>query len=131
MAPKNLGQYSKEVVENNILLENPEIPLEQKVVVAKHIPKMVDILFTNNRDTGVALHFHYASATHPLKQYTLVPGQKYSLPEEVVKHLHGEIEYDLHACHEPIHGMRKDLEGVNQSYIKDYKQLYYCKPCRM
>lgn len=130
MAGKNLNQYGKEVLDRNFLLENPDIPLENKVVVAKEVPKMVDIIFSNYRDPGVALCFHYASATHPLGRYNLVPGQKYTLPEEIVNHLHGDIPYDFKACHEPIHGMRRDLEGVNQSYIKDYKQLYQCKIVR-
>jgi hypothetical protein len=130
MAEKKLGQYGKEIVEKNILLENPDIPIEHKVVVAKEMPKMVDIIFNNYRDTGVAISFHYASATHPLGRYTLVPGQKYTLPQEIVDHLHGDIPYDLKACHEPIHGIRRDLEGINQSYIKDYKQLFQCKIVR-
>lgn len=127
---KNLGQSSKEVVEKNFLEENPDIPLEEKVVIAKEVPKMMDIIFVNYKDPGVALEFPYQSKTHPLKRYTLFHGQKYTLPEEIVNHLHGDIEYDLHSCHEPIHGIKKNLEGRNQSYIQDWKQLYQCKPCR-
>ena len=130
MAAKNLGQLGKEIVEKNFLEETPDIPLEQKVVVAKEMPKMESIVFSNYRDPGVALSFHYASATHPLGRYTLSHGQKYNLPAEIVNHLHGDIEYDLHSCHEPIHGIKKNLEGRNQSYIQDWKQLYQCKPCR-
>jgi hypothetical protein len=122
---------TKEAIEKNFLEENQDTPIDQKVVIAKEVPSMEWITFVNNRDTGVTLHFHYASATHPIKHYDLVHGQKYCLPVEVINHLHGEIPYDLHSCHERIHGIRKDLEGINQSYIKDYKQLYICKPCRM
>lgn len=127
---KNLGQMGSEVVEKNFLEENPEIPTEQKIVVAQEIPKYKHIRFMNQRDPGVTLHFHYASKTHPLKHYDLVHGFEYDLPEEVCRHLEGENKWDPFSCHQRLYSQRKNQEGLPECFVSGYKPYFMCKELR-
>lgn len=126
-----MNEMSKETIERNALLETPDcIPTEQKVVVATEIPKMERIVFQNNRDPGCALYFHYCSATHPLKHYTLAHGLEYDLPVEVIKHLEGQNENDPYSCHSRIYSQRKNYEGLPENYVSSYKPHFICKTVR-
>lgn len=85
---KNLGESNSAVIERDFLAENPEeIDSSVKVVPMKHIPEYREMVFHNARDPGQPLYFHYASGTHPLKNYTLYDGKKCNLPVEVIEHL--------------------------------------------
>ena len=128
--PKNLGEHSSEVVERNFLEENPEIPTQEKIVVAQEVPKYKKVRFMNNRDPGVTLHFHYHSATHPLKHYDLVHGIEYDLPDEICRHLEGENKHDPYACHQRLYSQRKNLEGLPECYVSGYKPYFQCKEMR-
>lgn len=91
-----------------------------KIVFAKEIPHVEKIIFRNQRDPGHALDFHYASKTHPFKQYSLVDGQQYSLPREVIKNLEG--------CRENIEKYRKNSQtGLPEIYIAGYKTHFVCE----
>lgn len=90
MAKSKLNQAEAKVIEENVLKENPEGLPESDIVIAKQIPKeqpKVKFIFFNGRDPGVALHFHYSSATCPLQQYTLFHGLEHELPQEIIDHL--------------------------------------------
>lgn len=130
MAKSYLNNASSEVQEKNFLLENPDIPTDQVVVMAKEMPKMRDITFMNNRDPGCTLHFHYHSKTHPLKHYDLMHGQKYSLSEEVISHLEGQNSYDPYSCHTRLYGSRMMSDGRTENYVNGYVACFHCKPCR-
>ena len=56
-----------------------------KIVFSSDIPKVEKVIFRNQRDPGHVLEFHYASKTHPFKQYKLIDGHQYDLPVEVIK----------------------------------------------
>lgn len=85
---KTLGDSSSKVVEKNFLEEVPEdTDASIKVVKMTHIPEYKKMVFHNARDPGQPLYFHYASATHPLKLYTLYDGKTHNLPVEVIEHL--------------------------------------------
>ena len=45
MSKSTLNSSSKEIIDRNFLEENPDIPLDQKVVVAAEIPKTQKIVF--------------------------------------------------------------------------------------
>ena len=127
---KTLNESSKEVIEDNFLKENPDIPTDQRVVVAQEVPKMEWITFFNNRDPGTTLHFHYHSKTHHLKHYDLVHGQKYHLPIEVIKHLEGLNDHDPYSCHTRIYQRRMRHDGISENYVSGYVSYFQCKPCR-
>lgn len=121
-----LNNANSAVIEENVLLESP-IGLAEvnDIIIAKTIPplpKMKHITFLNGRDPGVALEFHYHSATHPLKHYTLYHGIATDLPEEIVNH--------LESCGEHIYGYRPGPEGHPQMYTKSMKYIFTCKPTK-
>lgn len=91
----------------------------KQVVIVKDIPKHEKVTFRNQRDPGHALEFHYASATHPFKQYNLVDGEQYELPKEVIKNLEG--------CRENIEKYRRNDKGIPQIYIAGYKTHFVCE----
>ncbi len=118
-----LNNAKSEVIEENFLLENPEVlPTQSKVVVATHIPEMKKIQFLNGRDPGFPLEFHYHSKTHYLKHYTLYHGKEYSLPVEVIEHLEN--------CAERQYGYRQGPNGHPEMYTKGLKYLFQCKSVR-
>lgn len=130
MAKSVMNNCSSEVIEKNFLEQNPDIPTEQKVVIAKEIPKMEKVVFMNNRDPGITLHFHYCSKTHPLKHYDLIHGQTYDLPIEVISHLEGTNQHDPYACHERRYGRRMRQDGLSENYINGYRSYFQCKTVR-
>lgn len=133
MSKPRLNDCSKATIDQNFLEEQPEIPVNEKVHVhsaSQPIPKMETIVFMNNRDPGVTLHFHYASATHPLRLYDLVHGQQYTLPVEVIKHLEGQNEWDQWACHQRLYGKRVKQDGTTEPYVNGYKSYFQCKSVR-
>lgn len=126
MKPKSkLNEVSSQKIEENILKENPEGLPDSNIVIAKQIPKeqpLVKFIFLNGRDPGVALHFHYSSATCPLKQYTLFHGREHELPQEIIDH--------LESCGEAQYGYRTGPEGHPEIYVKSHKYIFQCKPVR-
>lgn len=92
---------------------------ENQVVVAEEMPHYEKITFRNQRDPGYPLEFHYASKTHPFKQYKLIDGMEYNMPVEVIKNLEG--------CRENIHKYRKSNEGIPEVYIAGYKTHFVCE----
>jgi hypothetical protein len=120
-----LNDAKSEVIEENILKENPEgfEPTDSKdpeqIVIAKGIPEYRKVIFINNRDPGYPLDFHYSSKTHPLKLYKLVHGQEYELPVEIIEHLEG--------CREPQYAYRKNLAGFQEHYVSGYKYIFQCR----
>ncbi len=93
---------------------------EDEVVIVHEIPRHEKIIFRNQRDPGYPLDFHYASGTHPFKQYTLVDGQEYHLPVEVIR--------NLESCRENIEKYRKSSHsGLPEIYIAGYKTHFVCE----
>lgn len=127
---KRLNDMDGETIAKNFLVQDPEIPTEQKVVIAKEIPKMETIRFLNNRDPGVMLHFHYASKTHPLKHYDLMHGFEYNLPVEVIRHLEGQNKSDPFACHKRTYGRRMRDDGISETYANGYVPYFQCQTVR-
>lgn len=92
----------------------------EQVVVVKDIPKHEKVVFRNQRDPGHVLEFHYASKTHPFKQYSLIDGQEYELPKEVIR--------NLESCRENIEKYRKNSNsGLPEIYIAGYKTHFVCE----
>lgn len=118
-----LNDRKSEVIEANVLQENPEgLPDESGIVLSRFIPKMKKIQFLNGRDPGEALFFHYHSKTHPLKHYTLYHGQEHDLPEEIIAHLEN--------CAEAQYGYRQGRDGHPEMYTKSHKYIFQCKTVR-
>lgn len=93
---------------------------ENQVIVAKQVPDYEWVVFRNQRDPGYPLDFHYSSATSPFKQYTLIDGQKYHLPREIVRNLEG--------CRENIEKYRKNQStGLPEIYVAGYKTHFVCE----
>jgi hypothetical protein len=92
---------------------------ENQVVVVDKVPHIEKITFRNQRDPGHELQFHYASKTHPFKQYTLIDGYQYDLPVEVIKNLEG--------CRENIEKYRKGTSGLPEIYIAGYRTHFVCE----
>lgn len=115
---KKLNNASGKVIEDNFLKQNPTgLPDEvTHMVVAREIPEYKRTIFVNNRDPGVALHFHYHSKTHPLKHYTLYHGYEHELPVEVITHLEN--------CGEPQYGIRKTEQGLPEHFVKGFKYIF-------
>lgn len=91
-----------------------------EVVVATAKPDYETITFRNQRDPGYPLEFHYSSKTHRFKQYTLIDGQTYSLPREVIR--------NLESCRENIEKYRKSSHsGLPEIYIAGYKTHFVCE----
>lgn len=119
----------KEVIEQNLLQENPEglpstanVPAEGEIVIAKYVPEMRRVIFVNGRDPGQELMFHVHSKTHPLKHYTLFHGKEYDLPVEIIEH--------LESCAERQYGYRQGPNGHPEMYVKSFKYLYRCQPVK-
>lgn len=116
-----------EKLQENHLSGPADEPIEQvreelqegKVVIATDIPRIEKITFRNQRDPGYPLEFHYASASHPFKQYKLIDGQQYELPLEVIR--------NLESCRENIHKYRRNSEGIPEIYISGYKTHFVCE----
>lgn len=125
-----MNQQSEEFIAKNFLEEDPEIPTDQKVVLANEISRYEKVVFLNNRDPGITLHFHYASATHPLKHYDLIHGQEYDLPVEVIKHLEGQNKHDPYACHKRLYSRRMKQDGISETYASSYVPYFQCKTVR-
>jgi hypothetical protein len=126
---QKLNNAKSEVIEENVLRENPEglpeatLSFEKEgVTIAKYIPEMRKIQFINGRDPGQALTFHYHSETHPLKHYTLFHGKEHELPIEVIEHLEN--------CAEHIYGYRPGPDGHPEMYVKSLKYIFSCKALR-
>ncbi len=122
--PKSkLNEQSSEVIEKNILQENPDgLPDESGIVLTPYVPEMRKIVFINGRDPGQELMFHYHSKTHPLKHYTLFHGKEYDLPVEVIEHLEN--------CCEKVYGYRQGASGHPEMYTKSLKYIFSCKSPR-
>lgn len=120
-APR-LNEQSKEIIEENFLKLDPEIPSEDEIVIAKTIPTYKKVMFLNGRDSGITLEFHYSSATHPLKHYKLVHGLETELPEEVIDH--------LESCGENFYNYRRGLDGCPQLYVSGKKYLFQFKQAK-
>jgi len=121
---KKLNEGSGKEITEAFLKQDPEgfketEQAQSEIVVAKYIPEMRRAVFVNQRDPGVALHFHYASKTHPLKQYTLFHGMEHELPVEVIEH--------LESCGEAQYGWRKDVQGHPECFVKGYKYIFQFK----
>lgn len=118
-----LNESSSEVIEENVLLENPVgLPDKAGIVFSTDIPKMRKVQFLNGRDPGYPLEFHYHTKTHPLKHYNLHHGFDYDLPEEVIEHLEN--------CAENQYGYRRNRQGDIEMYVKGQKFLFQCKNVR-
>jgi hypothetical protein len=125
--PKSkLNQATSQVIEENILKENPEglAPTTElpPVAVVKVMPKMEKIVFRNDRDPGMCHEFHYHSKTHPLHHYKLFHGQEVTLPVEIIEHLENRAI--------PIYGYRKGPDGHPEMYVQGYKHQFSCKTVR-
>lgn len=125
--PKSkLNEATSEVIEENILKENPEGLPEIKepsiVQVVQNLPRMETIIFRNDRDPGMPLEFHYHTKTHPLGRYKLFHGKQYTLPTEVVEHLEGSSI--------PIYSYRKGPDGHPEMFVSSFKYNFSCKPVR-
>lgn len=118
MSRKNTyGDSNSSIVEENFLKENPEgLPDKAGLVISKFIPEYRKVVFINNRDTGVPLHFHYHSKTHPLKRYTLFHGHEHELPVEIIDHLED--------CHETLYGYKKNAQGFEESVPVGKKYIF-------
>ena len=116
---RRLNDAKSEVIAANILKQNPdgfEEAHAPQVVVMNHIPEYKRMVFLNGRDPGVALHFHYSSATHPLKHYTLYHGYEHELPVEVIDH--------LESCAENHYGYRKNVHGDIEQFVDSRKYIF-------
>lgn len=93
---------------------------DEQVVVFTEKPRYEKIVFRNQRDPGYPLEFHYASKTHPFKNYKLIDGQTYELPIEVIR--------NLESCRENIEKYRKNSQsGLPEIYIAGYKTHFVCE----
>lgn len=116
---RRIGEAKAKVIADNVLKQNPEgyeEAVAPQVVVMNHIPEYRKIIFLNGRDPGVALHFHYASATHPLKNYTLYHGFEHELPVEVIEH--------LESCAENQYAYRKTPQGDIEQFVNSKKYIF-------
>lgn len=134
MAKKQQSKFKdalREVIEKNYLDENPEGLKTMKqaekemdrIKPAKMMPEYKYVQFLNGRDPGHELMFHYCSATHPLKHYTLFHGKNYDLPVEVIDHLESraEIQYG--------HRMN-EYSGLSETYPKGNKYLFQLRTAK-
>ncbi len=124
-----LNAAKSEVIEEAWLKQDPDgfepskaAVADDEIVIAHYVPEMKKIVFTNGRDPGQELMFHYHTKTHPLKHYTLFHGKEYDLPVEVIEHLEN--------CAEKQYGYRQGPNGHPEMYVKGLKYLYSCKSPR-
>ena len=116
---KRLNTAKPRVIAENVLKQNPEGFEEAEaptIVVMDHIPEYRKVVFLNGRDPGVALHFHYASKTHPLKHYTLYHGFEHELPLEIIDH--------LESCAENQYAYRKTPQGEIEQFVNSKKYIF-------
>lgn len=92
---------------------------ENEVVISAEVPRYEKVIFRNQRDPGHVLEFHYASKTHPFKQYKLVDGETCDLPLEVIR--------NLESCRENIEKYRRNAEGIPEVYVAGYKTHFVCE----
>lgn len=92
---------------------------ENQVVLVNEQPKYERVTFRNQRDPGHPLEFHYASKTHPFKQYKLIDGHQYDLPIEVIR--------NLESCRENVEKYRRNSEGIPEIFIAGYKTHFVCE----
>ena len=92
---------------------------EDQVVIAPVVERHEKIVFRNQRDPGHPLEFHYASKTHPFKQYKLIDGKEYTLPLEVVRNLEG--------CRNNIEKYRRNADGIPEIFISGYRTHFVCE----
>lgn len=120
-AKSKLNNKSSKVIDKAFLEANPVgLPDEYGLVHhAVNIPVTRKIVFLNGRDPGVALHFHYHSKTHPLKNYTLYHGYEHELSEEVIDHLEN--------CRESQYAFRRNERGEVEHYVKGHKYIFQCR----
>lgn len=95
-----------------------ELGVDQ-VVIVNEVPHLEHITFRNQRDPGHVLEFHYASKTHPFKQYKLADGSKHHLPLEVIR--------NLESRRENIEKFRRNSEGLPEIYVAGYKSHFVCE----
>ena len=107
-ADESIDQVAEELKENQIVFTN-------------QMPNYEKVTFRNQRDPGYPLEFHYASKTHPFKQYKLIDGQKYDLTVEVIR--------NLERCRENIEKYRRNSEGIPEIYVAGYKTHFVCERC--
>ncbi len=101
-------------------IDQVEKELKQGVVVpVNEIPRFEWITFRNQRDPGHALEFHYKSKGVPFKHWTLIDGEKYNLPVEVIK--------NLESCRENIEKYRRNSQGLPEIYVAGYKTHFVCE----
>lgn len=115
-----LGDEASKKVTEEFLKENPEglpdAPKLEKVVVAKFIPEMEEVVFVNQRDPGVMLEFHYKSKTYPIQHFKLMDGETYKLAKEIIDH--------LQSCSIPIYGKEIMDQGICKRPIVGHKYMY-------
>ncbi len=122
---QRLNDKKSQVIAENVLRENPEGFESTKefdndrIIIAKHVPKYRKVVFLNGRDPGYPLEFHYSSGTHPLKQYKLIHGEEYDLPEEVIEHLETRAEFK--------YAYRKGRDGHPEMFVESYKYIFQCR----
>jgi hypothetical protein len=92
---------------------------ENLVVEVKGKQHIEKVVFRNQRDPGYPLEFHYASKTHPFKQYKLIDGETYDLPYEVIR--------NLESCRENIEKYRRSSAGIPEVYVAGYKTHFVCE----
>lgn len=118
-----LNEASSEVIEKNILEENPEgLPQTQdlpQIAIVPVMPEMQRFVFRNERDPGCALHFHYHTKTHRLHHYTLFDGKEHVLPVEVIDH--------LESLFIPIYGRKLNADGASEKCIVSQRYQFSCR----
>lgn len=92
---------------------------EDQLAIVTEVPRYEKVIFRNQRDPGHVLEFHYASKTHPFKQYKLIDGALVHLPLEVIK--------NLESCRENIEKYRRNGEGIPEVYVAGYKTHFVCE----
>lgn len=92
---------------------------ESQVVAVMEKPSYEKIVFRNQRDPGYPLDFHFHSKANPFKKYSLIDGQEYTLPSEVIRNLEG--------CRENIEKYRKGPTGLPEIYIAGFKTHFVCE----
>jgi hypothetical protein len=89
------------------------------VFATQESARVENVVFRNQRDPGTPLEFHFASATHPFKQYKLFDGHTYVLPVEVIR--------NLEQSRENVEKYRKNADGVPEVYVAGYKTHFVCE----
>lgn len=106
-------------VENESLEECSKALKAESIAVVKEMPKYERVIFRNQRDPGAPLEFHYESENVPFKMYTLIDGEAYDLPVEVIR--------NLERCREDINKYRRNSKGVPEIYCAGYRNHFVCE----